>query len=461
LESAAALRSTLSGDLNAIVLMALRTEPERRYGSAEALSADVLRYLKGLPVQARADTVGYRVRSFLRRQRALVSGISIALIALTIGLVVSVRSAREARREAERARRVATLLQEVIGASGSNRYQSVPTLLTVLDSARIATATQFAADARARADLYAVFAGSYFNLGRSDLALQLSDSARVLYSQVDGPAAVSVALALVGSANPLMALGQTDSSMARLRAGLSMLRSVRPRRERQINGAEIELSFKEIALLQSDSAIVRMHAALDRERADPGVRLDEVAYGEAVTVLPHYFRKQLAEAEPLLRELLSATETRLGAQHYLTAQAQNLLAKTLLELGRWQDGRVLIDSAIASNLAASSRDPMYFGEMYITRAAFEIGLRDRNAAERTLALAGGQRALLGVQQPILEVSMLYTRGALHEARGQIAAARQSYQAAVTLARTKLPPNAKNLALAEQKLSAFDARHRGA
>lgn len=54
---ASSVRATLSGELDAIVLMALRKEPTRRYASVEAFSADLLRYLKGQPVQARPDTL--------------------------------------------------------------------------------------------------------------------------------------------------------------------------------------------------------------------------------------------------------------------------------------------------------------------------------------------------------------------------------------------------------------------
>ena len=61
------LRRALDGDLNNIVLMAMRKEPERRYGSAEQLSADIQRFLEGMPVLARRDTVSYRTSKFVQR----------------------------------------------------------------------------------------------------------------------------------------------------------------------------------------------------------------------------------------------------------------------------------------------------------------------------------------------------------------------------------------------------------
>ena len=56
-----------------IVLMALRQEPERRYASAEELSADLDRFLQNLPLRARRESLGYRGRKFLKRNRVPVS----------------------------------------------------------------------------------------------------------------------------------------------------------------------------------------------------------------------------------------------------------------------------------------------------------------------------------------------------------------------------------------------------
>ncbi len=63
------LQRNLSGDLDNIVLMALRKDPARRYASAEQLSEDVKRYLGDMPVSARADTFGYRTKKFATRNK--------------------------------------------------------------------------------------------------------------------------------------------------------------------------------------------------------------------------------------------------------------------------------------------------------------------------------------------------------------------------------------------------------
>ncbi|HZL58014.1 MAG TPA: protein kinase [Bryobacteraceae bacterium] len=86
----------LKGDLDNIVLMALRKEPERRYNSAEQFSEDVRRYLRGLPVIARDDTFGYRAGKFIRRHRAAVPIASVALAALIAATAITAHEAKRA-----------------------------------------------------------------------------------------------------------------------------------------------------------------------------------------------------------------------------------------------------------------------------------------------------------------------------------------------------------------------------
>ncbi|NNE69531.1 MAG: serine/threonine protein kinase [Rhodothermales bacterium] len=96
------LRKTLSGDLDRIVLMALRKEPDRRYASADLFQEDIRRYLEGMPVSAQTDSVGYRARKFIERHKvgvAASTALAILLIAVTVlavrfALVTSEQSQR-------------------------------------------------------------------------------------------------------------------------------------------------------------------------------------------------------------------------------------------------------------------------------------------------------------------------------------------------------------------------------
>jgi eukaryotic-like serine/threonine-protein kinase len=96
-ESPERLRRRLADELDNIVLMALRKEPQRRYGSPEQLSEDIRRYLEGRPVRARKDTFGYRARKFIKRNRLGVAAASLIALSMVSGIAVTAWQARIAR----------------------------------------------------------------------------------------------------------------------------------------------------------------------------------------------------------------------------------------------------------------------------------------------------------------------------------------------------------------------------
>src|SRR5262249_32825669 len=83
------LRRQLTGDLDNIVLLALRKEPARRYASVEQFSEDIRRHLAGLPVTATRDTIAYRSAKFMRRNRALVTASALVAILLLAGIIAT------------------------------------------------------------------------------------------------------------------------------------------------------------------------------------------------------------------------------------------------------------------------------------------------------------------------------------------------------------------------------------
>src|SRR5262249_32629937 len=101
------LRRQLRGDLDNIVLMALRKEPNRRYLSAEQFSEDIRRHLEGRPVRARQDTLGYRVGKFIKRNKVGVIATSLIAASLIGGIVTTARQARIAERRFNDVRKLA------------------------------------------------------------------------------------------------------------------------------------------------------------------------------------------------------------------------------------------------------------------------------------------------------------------------------------------------------------------
>lgn len=93
----------LRGDLDRIVMKALRKEPDRRYRSAEELVEDIDRWLTGMPVRATPDSLGYRARKLLRRQRVALSAAAAILTLLVTFAITSAWQARRVRHERDKA----------------------------------------------------------------------------------------------------------------------------------------------------------------------------------------------------------------------------------------------------------------------------------------------------------------------------------------------------------------------
>lgn len=126
--SVVSLNREISLDLDNIVLMAMRREPERRYGSVDELRQDIERYLEGRPVLARDDTFAYIAGKFLQRHRVSVAAAALVLASVVGGSVIAVREAgiaahqRDiAERERDSARRAQAAAEQEHGVAEQQR----------------------------------------------------------------------------------------------------------------------------------------------------------------------------------------------------------------------------------------------------------------------------------------------------------------------------------------------------
>lgn len=99
------LRKRLAGDLDNIVLKAIRKEPAGRYSSADQLSDDIRRHVEGLPVLARKSSWVYRSRKYVMRHKVGVSAAALVFLSLLAGLILTLHEARIARANELRAER--------------------------------------------------------------------------------------------------------------------------------------------------------------------------------------------------------------------------------------------------------------------------------------------------------------------------------------------------------------------
>lgn len=207
-------RRELRGDLDTIVLAALRKDPARRYGSVEALDADIERHLHGLPVSARPDTLGYRLSKFVTRHRwSVLAAVLVAILLAWSNLNTRRQSAR-ATREAARATEVSRFLVSLLTVP----YQYDPddrtlSMRGVLDSAAARLTGDLAEQARDQPELLEALAMGYYGMGVYREATRLQRTAmeaRAARGEEQGN--VEDSRSMLGEMS--MALGDLDAARA-------------------------------------------------------------------------------------------------------------------------------------------------------------------------------------------------------------------------------------------------------
>ena len=188
------LRRLLRGDLDAIVLKALRKEPQRRYPSAEALAQDIERYEEGQPVLAHRGSRTYRFGKLVRRHRAETALVAFVVAAVVGFALFSSAQARRLERERDRAQTEATKAEEVSAFLVSVFEQADPTAtrgdtLTareMLASGAARAETDLAGQPEVQATVLRVIAQAYRGLGREDRARPLFERAVALRREALG-----------------------------------------------------------------------------------------------------------------------------------------------------------------------------------------------------------------------------------------------------------------------------------
>ncbi len=188
------LRRGLAGDLSAIVMKALESDPARRYESASQFAADVEGFLDGHPVSARPQTALYRARKFVRRRWLSVGAAAVFVGGLLAATTVAIYQAREARAQAARAQRMTDFTNSVFLAPSPSWYIAQgghgkeTKLLDVLELASQRMSAELKSDPLAELSLRTTLARTLTSLGMFEQAQQEADRAAKILPRVAGQA---------------------------------------------------------------------------------------------------------------------------------------------------------------------------------------------------------------------------------------------------------------------------------
>ncbi|MDJ0839970.1 MAG: serine/threonine-protein kinase [Acidobacteriota bacterium] len=171
----------LTGDLDNIVLFAMRKEPDRRYRSAAAMAEDIHRYLTDFPVKARKDTLTYLTGKFIRRNRLAASAVT-ALLLLLIGFNLKLADQqRNTMRQRDRAEQFNRLLMSVF--TNTDPFQGgskVVTARDLLDKSGWEVTRGLHDQPDAKADFLGMLSAAYISMGTPGRALSTAQNAFIL-----------------------------------------------------------------------------------------------------------------------------------------------------------------------------------------------------------------------------------------------------------------------------------------
>ena len=175
------LRRLLKGDLDRIVMTALKKEPEHRYRSVEALANDIQRYLSNEPVRARGASMAYRIRKFVRRHPGATAATALTIVTLASALVVVSFQSVESRRQADRAEAARQFLVDMIGRSDPYATAGTQTLADSLEQAIPTIDEQFAGQPSLEADMRYAIGFALSGQGKIAAAREQLEQALTLY----------------------------------------------------------------------------------------------------------------------------------------------------------------------------------------------------------------------------------------------------------------------------------------
>ncbi len=392
------------GDIDTIALKALAKDPEHRYESAAALAADLRHHLRDEPITARPASAMYTLRKLARRHKAVVSGVTIAILGLVGGTVFATQQAIQARlaerdaidqrdrargaessanQQRDRAQRAEAeaidhLKQTEIArrqADAVNEYlrdmlasvdpERTPnheiTMVEVLDSAAKSLGDRYKDDPLVEIKVRETIGNTFANLGRpSDSAEQfrmILDLARAHFGEDD---------ATSHNARTNLALAYRD--LDRMPEALELAQQAADGLQRRLGPDDTNTLSAQanLALILSDmgqyaQAQPMMEEVVRRRRASGDQ--SSPSYLRNISALASIDNEmgRFDLSEPLLRESLQQRLESMSATHPDVISAKNNLAIFLLQQGKLDESRALLEeiAAVAPG-ALGSEHPMVY-----------------------------------------------------------------------------------------------------
>jgi serine/threonine-protein kinase len=434
----------LRGDLDTIVLKALRKKADERYATVNAFADDVRRHLEGRPVLARPDSAWYRASRFVRRNRLAVGAAGIVAVALvtaaivaSVGLVHARAAESRALADAETTRQVSRFMVDLFNVSdpGEARGNSI-TAREILDKASSRVTTELSTAPAVRAALLATMADVYAKLGLYDDALKLGTSALEL-RRADSPGSA-------GTLELATSLDQVGAILSFLRRGeeavplheesIALRRSLEPIDPVAASRTLLHLGIARYVEQDFDGTLSVLLEARAELAKDPRPHPDLL--GEIVKYIASVRQEKgaLDESIELYKEAFVLLRDGLGGDHPSVASALGDLAIALKDARRYDEAEsAYLDSlAIQRRVLGQSHPDVGNALNNLTVMYMDVGKFDRALATAQEG-TGILRASLGDNHDTTNIMRL-NLARVHTQLGHLEVAEQEFRAILALRR---------------------------
>jgi tetratricopeptide (TPR) repeat protein/tRNA A-37 threonylcarbamoyl transferase component Bud32 len=351
--SAARLRRALRGDLDRIVAVATRKDPLRRYASADALAADLDRYLLGQPIMARDESAAYRIGKFVKRRWPAVAAAAVFLAFLAIYAVTVTLQARQVAAERDRARAAQAAAEEVTAflvrmfqASDPSETRGDTVTAKELLATGVARIDTLDGQPLAQAELLDVIGRVYQSLGKFDQARPLLERALAARRRALGPQDAAVGDSLTHLGDLLILQGRYEDAAKAAAEALAIHDAVAGR---QSAAAAEDLGLMGAAFAsQNDRAratpLLEEALAIRRRLLKP----DDPAIAENLSALAFVASNagDYVDMERRHAEALGILRRAFGDRHPRVALGLNNLAVAYDNRGRYDDALRLHTEAL-------------------------------------------------------------------------------------------------------------------
>ncbi|MBY6205007.1 serine/threonine-protein kinase [Halomonas denitrificans] len=460
--SQAAGDASMRGDLDAILMMALRKEPERRYASAGDLAADLRRHLRGEPVLAHPDRVGYRVGKFLRRYRTGVAASLLFVIALAALAAVATGQAwraqqarADAERETERAVQVLAFFQDMLQSADPSIAQGESPTVRQLLERTAAELDDADLPPLARATVEETVASTLLSLGEPDAGLPLARAASNRLAAALGELHPRTLAARHAEARFHLYLADYDAAIDLLEPTFT--------RRMQVLGRSMDTmsTLHNLSYAYAGAGQIERALELDRVQLEIVESISGPGSPEALTTMLSighglFELGRLDEARDVFERVHDGQRAHLGDRHPTTLSALHNLATVTRRLGEIERAEAMYADLVELRMdvlgerhAQTLNTMNNLGELYLHSG------RPAQAApwiERTLAI---RLEALGEAHPDSIDSRLAV-ASLRRAEGDVEAAREHVVAALALAEEHLGETSELAAEARDALAGLES-----